>query len=213
MNTESNGFLEVLKARGFDLSQAQTEALLAYRNALLLENEKQNLTRITDDDAFIDNNLIDCIELEKSGFLGEKNIDWGSGGGIPGLMSAALWPRKWVLVESEKAKARFLSETTAFLGLESHVLVVDQRLETLYKKLPATTIVARAVAGTEKLLNSLSACSTWNNLILLKSKKWSEEWAAAQPLVKRMRLKLKSTHEYVGGKSGAYRIIAQVTRG
>jgi len=57
-------------------------------------------------------------------------MDLGSGGGIPGLVLAQLWPdRKAVLLDSSERRTRFLSEVVETQGWGGRVRIVNARAE------------------------------------------------------------------------------------
>jgi 16S rRNA (guanine527-N7)-methyltransferase len=57
-------------------------------------------------------------------------LDLGSGGGVPGLVLAALWPSaKAVLLDAGERRVAFLQEAVARLGLESRVEALRARAE------------------------------------------------------------------------------------
>ena len=56
--------------------------------------------------------------------------DLGSGGGIPALVLADLWPDSaWWLIESRERRAAFLEESVASLGARGRITVLHQRAE------------------------------------------------------------------------------------
>ena len=56
--------------------------------------------------------------------------DLGSGGGLPALVLAGLWPgSQWVLVEAGERRARFLEDAVAGLGWRERISVVRARAE------------------------------------------------------------------------------------
>lgn len=61
-----------------------------------------------------------------------RALDLGAGGGVPGLVLAALaWPAtSWCLLEANQRRAAFLLEAVQSLGLADRVEVVAQRAET-----------------------------------------------------------------------------------
>lgn len=205
-------FIFALKKHGLQLDEGQIDRLIQYYSELVTENEMQNLTRITEVDSFVANNVVDVLELEKSGFLRERNIDWGSGGGIPGLLHAILFNKAWVLFESERSKADFLESMVEQFELGDRVEVIADRIEKFPDVIEDAAVVARAVGSLEKLLNVISQCSTWNNLVLLKAKKWEEELTASKNLLKKLKAKEAGRIEYTAGKDGAYRVIATISR-
>lgn len=57
-------------------------------------------------------------------------VDLGSGGGVPGLVLAALWPEsEAVLLDSNERRTGFLADALAGLGWEGRVRVVRSRAE------------------------------------------------------------------------------------
>jgi 16S rRNA (guanine527-N7)-methyltransferase len=79
-------------------------------------------------------------------------VDIGSGGGLPGLVIAAVRPDLAVtLVEATRKKARFLRTTARALGLD--VEVVEHRIEDVAHDLgPFDLATARAVAPRVRLV-------------------------------------------------------------
>lgn len=61
-------------------------------------------------------------------------VDFGSGGGLPALVLAAVWPQSnWTLVESSLPRAAFLELHCARLGWSERVAVVHANVESLGK--------------------------------------------------------------------------------
>jgi 16S rRNA (guanine527-N7)-methyltransferase len=59
-------------------------------------------------------------------------VDLGSGGGVPGIVLALRWEATEVaLVESSTRRAAFLRDAVATLALESRVVVLEGRAETI----------------------------------------------------------------------------------
>ena len=57
-------------------------------------------------------------------------VDLGSGGGLPGLVLAGLWPRsRWLLVDGSERRTRFLRESIVLLGGEDRIEVHTERAE------------------------------------------------------------------------------------
>lgn len=59
-----------------------------------------------------------------------RALDLGSGGGVPGLILARLWPHStWVLLDAGDRRTRFLIHAVAALGLGGRTEVVRARAE------------------------------------------------------------------------------------
>lgn len=67
-----------------------------------------------------------------AGEHGAPIVDLGSGGGLPGLVMADLWPAaRFLLVEASARRAEFLSDAVNRCGWGSRVAVVNLRAEDL----------------------------------------------------------------------------------
>ena len=194
------------------MSVEQVRKASKFAEILYRENQNQNLTRIVGTDGFYNGHLIDVIELLKLDSLGSRVLDVGSGCGCPGLLSAAidLSPNRiWFLSESEKSKAEYLKQSATELELK-RVSVLADRVENVIQVIKPDTVIARAVGTVEKIAGWISNCSTWNNLILFKSKGWEEEWNEAKKSRFGKKLTVTHTHEY--SSEGKYRLLVTLSR-
>lgn len=183
-----------------------------YYEILLKASETQNLTRQLSEEDFENGHLLDSIELLRSGFLEGACFDLGSGAGVPGLICALLEPKiEWVLCESEGRKAEFLSAAVSELGL-NNVQVTQKRAEKALLDRMFGSITARAVGKVEKIFGLIEKCSTWNNLILFKSRGWEEEWNEFQKSKHKNKLKIVQTHTYNSGPEQKYRLLIKLER-
>lgn len=221
MKTESNtpskeAFQRAIEFRvrkgEFELNAEQISKASQFAEILHRENEIQNLTRILGVEDFIDGHLIDVVELFKLDTLGDVILDLGSGCGVPGLLAAAIDldpEREWILCDSEKQKADFLAKSAEEMGLE-RVSVSADRVESVIQDIEPDTVLARAVGTVEKIAGWISNCSTWNNLILFKSKGWEEEWKEAK--ISRFGKKLTITHSQEYSSKDKYRILINLKK-
>lgn len=61
---------------------------------------------------------------------GSLSVDLGTGGGLPGLVLATLWPgSRWVLVDANRRRAGWLRGAISRLNLLERVEVLNQRAE------------------------------------------------------------------------------------
>src|ERR1700749_500861 len=98
MTTQS--FPMIIQQAAPDISASAVNSLNRYRELVLRENEVQNLTRLTAPRDFWEGLVIDGYELLKSGLVEFPAIDLGTGGGVPGVVSAILSQDSWLLVDS-----------------------------------------------------------------------------------------------------------------
>ena len=205
-------FLSAILARNLGLNQIQAQKAAEFAHILHRENQIQNLTRITGVEAFVDGHLLDAIELLKQPTLGMHVVDVGSGCGVPGLLAAAIdlnAEREWFLCDSETNKAEYLQRAADELKLD-RVSTSSQRINEIICIIEPDTVIARAVGTVEKIAGWISNCSTWNNLVLFKSKGWEEEWSESQKNRFGKKLTVSHTHEYASGDK--YRLLVSLKR-
>ncbi|MFZ9595022.1 MAG: 16S rRNA (guanine(527)-N(7))-methyltransferase RsmG [Bdellovibrionia bacterium] len=188
--------LKMLEKEGFSLSSERLEQVILFYDLLQKENQVQNLTRLSSPQEFCQYHVKDCLELLKEEGLEFPALDLGSGGGVPGLLSALIGGQNWVLAESEGRKAQFLSRCVDTLGLSDQVQVVSDRAETYLKSHALGSVVARAVGKVEKIYGWIRKCSTWNTLVLLKGPGWHQEWLEFQESRFSGELRVENERDY-----------------
>lgn len=195
----------------WSLDLPTVERLERFYGLLRAEGEVQNLTRLETPEEFVDGHVWDCFELLRSGLVGWPALDLGSGAGVPGLLCAILRPDRWILAESERRKADFLHRAVEGLGLP-HVSVQARRAEEVLETENVESVVARAVGPVDRIYGWIGARSTWNTLVLLKSRKWEDEWAKASQTKAGRKLVIENRHEYSVGPEKKYRLIVRLGR-
>jgi 16S rRNA (guanine527-N7)-methyltransferase len=85
-------------------------------------------------------------------------LDIGSGGGLPGIPLAIVWPAsRVVLVESRERKAAFLERATRVLGLKNVRVVCERLVEHSRKGEPVyDALFVRAVADMPRLIDDMA---------------------------------------------------------
>lgn len=106
---------ELFERYGITMSDWQKEQLKEYYRVLIKENEKMNLTSITDRDEVIRKHFLDSALIMQSDVWRQKEqaevLDVGSGAGFPGMVLAVLNPKmKFILLDSLKKRVDFLDE-------------------------------------------------------------------------------------------------------
>ena len=210
--TQADFLAEIYTAK-LNLTDIQTKQAAKFAEILHRENQKQNLTRILGIKEFVSGHLLDVVELMKANWLESSVMDIGSGGGVPGLLAAAIdqdESRRWDLCDSEQSKAVFLSEAATELGLSNRVFTFSQRVEEIIQARAPKTVVARAVGTVDKIAAWIWNCSTWNNLILFKSTGWGAEWEEAKKTKFGKKLTVTQIQEY--SSNGKYRVLINLVR-
>ncbi len=198
-------------AAGLGLEGEALDRVVAFRELVLEENERQNLTRLVSPKEFFEGHLLDAVEVVKCGLIEFPAMDLGSGVGVPGILSAILGGGRWVLAESEGHKADFLRSAVEKLRLDS-VEVFSGRGEDYLRDHSVGSIVARAVGPVERIYAWIAKCSTWNTLVLLKGPGWAAEWEKFNLSRHRGRLEVASRHEYSVGEEAKSRMILSLRR-
>ncbi|WAF85865.1 16S rRNA (guanine(527)-N(7))-methyltransferase RsmG [Metapseudomonas otitidis] len=139
---------------GVALGARQHELLMGYLALLIKWNKAYNLTAVRNPDEMVSRHLLDSLSVVP--FVAERGNDWldvGSGGGMPGVPLAILFPeRRFTLLDSNGKKTRFLTQVKLELGLDN-LGVVNARVEAFRPEQPFAGIVSRAFSALEDFAN------------------------------------------------------------
>lgn len=119
----------LLAGCGTSVSAPEAERLLIFLALLLKWNARTNLTAIREPEEIVRRHFADSVFCARQIPLSAHTLlDFGSGGGFPGIPVAILQPGLSVtLAESQSKKAAFLREAVRILGLRAEVW--GQRVE------------------------------------------------------------------------------------
>lgn len=146
---------ELLEAAGLaGLDAALADRFAAYLALLVRWNARVNLTAIRDEEGILSRHFVESIACARALPAGiETLLDFGSGGGFPGIPIALCRAEIAVtLAESQGKKAAFLQEAVRVLGLATKVH--SQRAELLPTQFDCVTL--RAV---DRMHEAVSAAS------------------------------------------------------
>ena len=162
------------KALGLTLSEQQKNQLIAYMLILRRWNHVYNLTAIDQPEKMVIYHLLDSLSIVPN-LQGERIIDVGTGGGLPGIPLSIMFPEKqFTLVDSVNKKTRFLLVAVAELGLKN-VTVVNTRVEKFVDQC-FDTVVTRAFSSLELMLQLTGHLTQASGLfIAMKGKPLSNE--------------------------------------
>ncbi|TBV05079.1 16S rRNA (guanine(527)-N(7))-methyltransferase RsmG [Phytopseudomonas dryadis] len=139
---------------GVALSEQQQAQLLAYLALLIKWNKAYNLTAVRDPDEMVSRHLLDSLSVVP--FVAEAGDNWldvGSGGGMPGIPLAILFPeRRFTLLDSNGKKTRFLTQVKLELKLPN-LEVIHSRVEAFTPAQPFSGICSRAFSSLEDFAN------------------------------------------------------------
>ena len=212
MNHTEVPALSALMAIHFpELTEGERASFSSFYGAVLRENEVQNITRLTSPEDFLFGHILDCVSLRRSDLVEFPAMDLGSGLGVPGIGCAFLGMGPWILAESERRKAEFLSGVIQELKIED-VSAFSGRGEKYLESGVANSVVARAVGPVERIFSWIKGCSTWNNLILFKGPAWDEEWKSFCSTEQGRKLILTGEYAYEAGPEKKQRRIIRLDR-
>ena len=123
----SSKITKIFSANGLSsyLSVERVDKFYELTVRMLTENEKYNLTAITDVDKIILNHYADCVIMATKLKKGATVIDVGCGAGFPSLPLAMVRPDlKITAVDSTAKRVNYVKETAEMLGLDNLNAVV-----------------------------------------------------------------------------------------
>ena len=189
--------------QGIELPPEQLALLKRYCALLWEWNAKVNLTRHTDYQRFVARDLVDSLAFAEFLGPGEKILDVGTGGGVPGVVLAVVRPDLDVsLSESVGKRARAVADIVERLGLDTPVYAA--RAEALLGQWTGNTLVARAVARLPKILRWLRPhWNAFDRLLVVKGPAWVEERGEArhQGLLGKLALRKLTSYPLPGTDS------------
>ena len=180
---------------GLDVGVGAEAGLAAYAERLWAWNDRLNLTRHTDVERFVSRDVADAVAVAAALAPGERILDVGTGGGVPGVILAILRPDlKVELSESVGKKARAVREIVAEAGLRipvhegaAQVFVAGRGPQEQFD-----VLVIRAVAPLLKLLTWFEPLADhYGRMLIIKGPRWEEEKGEARHrgLVKKVTIR------------------------
>lgn len=164
-----------LQNLGFDPEQHPCEKYLAYIAILDKWNKTYNLTAVKEPEQMLERHVLDSLSVLN--FIKGKNcLDIGTGAGLPGMILAIARPEFiWTLLDSNHKKTRFLNHVKAELDL-INVEIVHSRIESYKPDKSFDTIICRALAPLDRVLEQSQHLITKDNqLLAMKGKQAQEE--------------------------------------
>ncbi|MGK0440722.1 MAG: 16S rRNA (guanine527-N7)-methyltransferase [Pseudohongiellaceae bacterium] len=147
------------------ISQQKFDLLLAYHQLFIKWNKAYNLTSVRDPLEMVHRHLVDSMSVAPYLRIGELNtsdqqqkrfIDVGTGGGLPGIVLAILFPQcQFDLLDSNGKKTRFLFQVKTELKL-ANVMIHQCRVEKYQPETLYDGVLSRAFATLEDMVKGSS---------------------------------------------------------
>lgn len=136
---------------GIDATAEQQEQLLAYLGLMQKWNKAYNLTAIRDPQQMLIRHLLDSLAVVPH-INSDELIDVGSGGGLPGIPLAILFPEQPITtLDSNSKKTRFQNQVRIELGL-NNLEVIHGRVEAVEDR-QFRQVISRAFASIVDMIN------------------------------------------------------------
>jgi 16S rRNA (guanine527-N7)-methyltransferase len=201
---DCNGALPILvegvQQLKIELDATRTQRFAAYCRILLAYNQKVNLTAIDEPRAVMRKHFLDSLTIvlalpTEHLAASLRVIDVGSGGGLPGVAIAIVFPHWHVtLLESVRKKARFLELATTELDL-TNTSVICERAEIAghgTEREAHDLAVARAVGPVGVLIEYCAPLvRTGGLLVFYKSGDITDELSEAQAALAELHCQLQ----------------------
>jgi 16S rRNA (guanine527-N7)-methyltransferase len=140
------------------LSSRQIDQLLDYLQELNKWNQAYNLSAIRSIEEMVSRHLLDSLAVVPH-LISDKNknvIDVGTGGGLPGIPLAIMFPEwKFTLLDSNGKKTRFLFHVKNLLELDN-VKVENHRVEQYRPPEKYQIVISRAFASLQDMTDGCS---------------------------------------------------------
>ena len=201
-------FRSACREFGIEIDGAELQTLARYVALLLANNERVNLTAVREVESAWMIHVFDSLTvLSVLGELGDgaRIADVGSGGGLPGMVLAAVMPRaRFTLIEATGKKVAFLRLAAEVLALDN-VDVVQARAEAIGQHVGSRGtfdgVVARAVGPLAVVLElTVPLARTGGVVALTKGARAREEIEEAKEAFHRLCVRQDAVVETPTGR-------------
>jgi len=158
-----------------ELPEIILEKIIAYVALLNKWNKVHNLTAISDPKAILIRHIFDSLAITPF-ITGSDILDFGTGAGLPGIPLALVLPKyNFVLLDSANKKTTFLNHVVLSLDIKN-VKIITKRVEEFDFDHPFATIVTRATAKADVIIDKTShLCAKNGEILIMKGKNPKEE--------------------------------------
>ena len=171
-----------------------------YYDFLVQENEKYNLTNITEQNEAYIKHFYDSVQMENIVDLNNVKTlcDVGSGAGFPSIPLKILYPHLHVtIIEPTLKRCNFLNQLVKTLQLDNVVIINDRAENMKDLRNNFDIVTARAVASMPILLElCIPLVKVDGMFISLKGSSFHEEMTLSSNAIKELFVKVTQVYEY-----------------
>jgi len=216
MHDSFKGWME--GGAGISITEEQFSKLAQYLSLLRAKNEEVNLTRITDNrEAWIKHILDSLMTAPFFNKAGMRVIDIGTGGGLPGIPLAILFPAaKFVLLDATEKKVAAVADFCRELELRN-VDCLSGRIEVLAHE-PGyrgdfDLVLARAVAPLRTLVElAIPLIHPYGHVVAYKGPEYLSELMLARNAVETLRCEPPRVYHYALPEGMGERTLLSLTK-
>lgn len=200
---------------GINLTEKQAEQFEKYYQYLVEENQKFNLTAITDKNEAVIKHFIDSVLPYADIPQNASVIDVGTGAGFPGVPLKIVRPDlKLTLLDSLNKRVEFLKRLCLLLELED-IIFIHARAEDYCKEKREKFDIAcsRAVAAMPTLSEYLLPyVKKGGKVLMYKAEKAEEEIKEGEKAIKTLGGKIEKIKEFVLAEVEGKRKIVYISK-
>lgn len=208
-------FIQELKKININISCDILIKLDKYYHLLITENEKYNLTNITEESSVYLKHFYDSLTITKAINLdNQKILDVGSGAGFPGLVLKIVFPNiKIDLLDSTAKRCNFLKQVIEELSLND-INVINARAEVYAKenREKYDIVTSRAVAPLKHLLEYSIPMLKINGYFIALKSNLTDELININNYYKKLHLEEPITYEFTLPKEKSLRTIYKIKK-
>ncbi len=208
-----------MEEAGLAITDSQFKKLSKYVDLLKDKNEELNLTTITDSQEVWIKHILDSLMAAPLFKVepGMKVMDIGTGGGLPGIPLAILFPSvEFTLVDSTQKKIDAVREFAHELNLKN-VICIAERAEVLghdsKHRDQYDLVLSRALAPLRILIElTVPLIHLYGNVIAYKGPEYISELSSSQNSITKLRAESPRVFQYSLPEDMGNRTLIQITK-